>query len=161
MSKIEKMRELMHNIVQSLHNWVPMYHYKLPGGRRVALSLINKKWYSPFAGEKEEDDAGRELSPRNTNNTSNPLQVRLWWNWFGPLWWMRPWLYYRMRHVTLFTTYPIKTPSTTYPIKTPDTYIHNHCGIIHITFDAANSFPAPEPSKDSIRIAFAQCNAHY
>jgi hypothetical protein len=36
-----------------------MYHYKLPGGRRVALSLIDKKWYSPFAREKEEDDAAQ------------------------------------------------------------------------------------------------------
>jgi hypothetical protein len=36
-----------------------MYQYKLPGGRRVALSLIDKKWYNPLAGEKEEDDAAQ------------------------------------------------------------------------------------------------------
>ena len=36
-----------------------MYHYKLTGGRRIALSLIDTKWYNPRAGEKEEDDAAQ------------------------------------------------------------------------------------------------------
>jgi hypothetical protein len=40
MSKIEEMRELMHNIVQSLHNRSPRYHYKLTGDEPECLSRL-------------------------------------------------------------------------------------------------------------------------
>jgi hypothetical protein len=40
MSKIEKMRELMHNVVQSLHNRSPTYHYKLTGDDPESLSRL-------------------------------------------------------------------------------------------------------------------------
>ena len=40
MSKIDEMRMLMHSVVQSLHNRVSSYHYKLTGDTPESLSRL-------------------------------------------------------------------------------------------------------------------------
>ena len=40
MSKIQEMRELLHVLVQSIHNWAPTYHYKLTGDTPESLSRL-------------------------------------------------------------------------------------------------------------------------
>ena len=40
MSKIEEMKELLHNLLRSLHNRAPRYHYKLTGDEPECLSRL-------------------------------------------------------------------------------------------------------------------------